>query len=126
MTTPCGAGVMLRATDYGYKPAPIVSVYLTSPAPNNEMMELFRADGDPHTGDITLEEADQERINDAMSYDDMMAYCRSNRDSDGFCRCCNGCSGATTSNLAEDYPMPDGLTVYRGGNYGSCRFEVRE
>ena len=59
VTTPCGAGVMLRATDYGYKPAPIVSVYLTSPAPNNEMMELFRADGDPHTGNITLEEADK-------------------------------------------------------------------
>lgn len=58
-TTPCGAGVMLYATDYGYKPAPIVSVYLTSPAPDHEMMEIFRVDGDPHTGDITLEEADK-------------------------------------------------------------------
>lgn len=61
-----------------------------------------------------------------MKYEEMIDYCNSNRGADGFCRCSTACSGPCMSNLAADYPMPEGVTVYRGGNYGSCRFEVEE
>lgn len=61
-----------------------------------------------------------------MKYDEMMAYCESNREEDRFCRCSTACSGPCISNLSFDYPFPEGVVVYRGGNHGSCRFEVED
>ena len=59
-----------------------------------------------------------------MTYDEMMAYCRRHRDSDGFCRCNSSCSGPTYSNLACDHPYPEGMDVFRGAGCG-CRFVVK-
>lgn len=59
-----------------------------------------------------------------MTYDEMQAYCEGNREADGFCWVSSACSGPSMSNLAHDFPMPQGIVVYRGGNHGSCRFEV--
>ena len=61
-----------------------------------------------------------------MTYDEMLAYCDHHRETDGFCFISSACSGPCPSNLACDYPMPEGVTVYRGGNYGACRFEVED
>lgn len=63
-----------------------------------------------------------------MTWDEVYAYCDSNCELDGFCRVCCSCSGPTYSNLACDYKSPseDGVVILRGGNYGSCYFEVRE
>ncbi len=61
-----------------------------------------------------------------MTYDEVMAYCEGKRESDGFCSVCCSCSGPTYSNLAWDYPQPEGITIMRGGNHGSCYFEVEE
>lgn len=63
-----------------------------------------------------------------MTWDDVYAYCDSNREKDGFCRCCSSCSGPTYSNLACDYESPRkaGVVILRGGIHGSCRFEVKE
>lgn len=48
------------------------------------------------------------------TYSDIMKYCRSNRESDGFCRLSSACSGPCYSNLASDYPVADGKEVFRG------------
>ena len=61
-----------------------------------------------------------------MTYEEMYQYCESQREADGFCWVFSACSGPCRSNLACDYPMPEGITVYRGGNHGSCCFEVEE
>ena len=63
-----------------------------------------------------------------MTWDEVHQYCKSNRESDGFCRCSCCCSGPTYSNLACDYEeeLPEGVRVLRGGNYGSCWFYVKE
>ena len=61
-----------------------------------------------------------------MTYQEVMAYCRDNREPDGFCSICCSCSGPSESNLAVDYPHEEGITILRGGNYGSCYFEVEE
>ena len=63
-----------------------------------------------------------------MTYEEMMKYCSSHREPDGFCSLCSGCSGPSYSNMAVDFerPLPQGVRVYRGGTYGSCRFEVLE
>ena len=59
-----------------------------------------------------------------ITYEEMDAFCASQREADGFCRCSTACSGPSPSNLACDRPFPEGAEVYRGGNHGSCRFEV--
>lgn len=61
-----------------------------------------------------------------MKYSEMIDYCESNRDKERFCRVSCACSGPCVSNLAKDRPFPEGVTIYRGGDYGSCRFEVEE
>lgn len=63
-----------------------------------------------------------------MTWDEVYAFCDSNRESDGFCRVCCACSGPTYSNMACDHesPKPDGIVILRGGNHGGCYFEVRE
>ena len=56
-----------------------------------------------------------------MTEENMYQYCENNRGKDRFCNCSSACSGPCQSNLACDYPLPDGVTaIYRGGNYGSC------
>ena len=62
------------------------------------------------------------------TYEDMMKFCRNHREADGFCRCSSACSGPAPSNLACDHEeeLPEGVTIYRGGNYGSCCFYVKE
>ena len=60
-----------------------------------------------------------------MTEENMYQYCENNRGKDRFCNCSSACSGPCQSNLACDYPLPDGVTaIYRGGNYGSCCFET--
>lgn len=54
----------------------------------------------------------------------MCAYCDSERGDGGFCRVSSSCSGPAPSNLACDYPMPEGKRIYRGGVYGGCKFAV--
>ena len=62
-----------------------------------------------------------------MTYEEMMRYCHRHRESDGLCRISSACSGPCQSNLARDYKdEKENITIYRGGNYGSCRFEVTE
>ena len=61
-----------------------------------------------------------------MKMEEMFDYCESNRESDGFCRLCSSCSRPCPSNLACDYPLPEGLEIWRGGNYGSCCFEIEK
>lgn len=60
---------------------------------------------------------------------EMYRYCADNAGEDGLCSCSTACSGASYSNLACDHE-PDarveGYVHYRGGNYGSCHFLVRE
>ena len=62
----------------------------------------------------------------AMTWREVDEYCNSQRESDGFCRLCCSCSGPEFSNLAVDHDVPrDGFDyILRGGNYGSCYFEV--
>lgn len=60
----------------------------------------------------------------AITYDEMLSICDEERESDGFCSCSSACSGPALSNLACDYPFPEGCEVYRGGNHGSCKFVV--
>lgn len=60
-----------------------------------------------------------------MTWQQVDEYCRRHKESDGFCRVCSSCSGPTYSNLAPDHPYPKGCVVLRGGNYGGCRFVVR-
>lgn len=59
-----------------------------------------------------------------MTYDEMYEFCGSKKESDGFCRCSSACSGPCLSNLGSDHPFPEGKLVFRGGNHGSCRFEI--
>ena len=59
-----------------------------------------------------------------MTLDEIYKYCESNRESDGFCRLCTGCSGPAPSHLACDRNA--GKQVLRGGRYGSCCFEVKK
>ena len=61
-----------------------------------------------------------------MTYQEMLAYCASQRGESGFCNCSSACSGPSPSNLAADHPFPRGVTVYRGGRRGGCVFEVEE
>ena len=65
-----------------------------------------------------------------MTYDEMQSYCEKNRNHETrFCRLCAGCSGPATSNLARDWDVMQehpGITIYRGGSFGSCRFEVQD
>lgn len=62
-----------------------------------------------------------------MTYDQMMQYCERHRESDRFCSLSSACSGPCRSNLASDDANEiNGIKIYRGGNYGSCRFEVTE
>ena len=62
----------------------------------------------------------------AMTWQEVDAYCASKSEPDGFCRVCCSCSGPTFSNLECDYDTPKvGFDhILRGGNYGSCYFEV--
>lgn len=63
-----------------------------------------------------------------MKLSEMYEYCDSMREEDGFCRVCCSCSGPSFSNLECDYEddMVKGVTIYRGGNHGGCRFEIEE
>ncbi len=61
-----------------------------------------------------------------MTKDQMYDYCESMRERDRFCSVSSSCSGPCQSNLACDHPFPEGKVIYRGGTYGSCRFEVEE
>ena len=64
-----------------------------------------------------------------MTYDEMLAYCEEHRGEDRFCGLSSSCSGPCRSNLYSDDKFErqhKGIEVYRGGSYGSCRFEVAE
>lgn len=49
------------------------------------------------------------------TYKDMLNFCESHRGESRFCNCNSSCSGPSYSNLACDYPFPDGCEVFRGG-----------
>lgn len=54
-------------------------------------------------------------------------YCdHTMRESDGYCWICSSCSGPSLSNIASDYPFPEGVEIWRGGRHGSCRFVVKK
>ncbi len=62
-----------------------------------------------------------------MTWQEVWDYCDRHRESDGFCSISCGCSGPTYSNLACDYEDErPGIAILRGGNYGSCYFEVKD
>ena len=61
---------------------------------------------------------------EVMTYEQMCSYCDSQRESDGFCSVSTACSGPSLSNLACDYPHNPDVKIYRGGNYGGCKFVV--